>query len=72
MLDIVKNSTRFEWTDILSATSDDGNPFAKTSSTMYASRGMASSFKRSETKLTNTMNDWYDEIANMSAQKPAG
>jgi hypothetical protein len=63
MLDIIKNSTRYEWTDIISAASSDGNPFSTTIKTMYSSRGMASSYKRSETKLVNTLNDWYDELA---------
>lgn len=70
MLDIVKDSTRFEWTDVLAATSSDGNPFADARNTMYNSRGMASAFKRNETKLTNVMNDWYDEIAALSQNQP--
>jgi hypothetical protein len=66
MLDIVKNSTYYEWTDVISSATSDGNPFSTTRNTMYNSRGMASSFKRSENKLTNTMNDWYDDIAALS------
>lgn len=70
MLDIIKNSTRYEWTDVISGASSDGNPFSNTLSTMYNSRGMASSYKRSETKLTNTLSDWYDELSSVGSNTP--
>ncbi len=63
MLDIIKDSIRYEWTDIVQLGGDNG--ISKTVSAMFTSGNPQSTYDRQKNRLTNLLTDYYDEILDL-------
>ena len=62
MFDIVKNTGRYEWTDIMqvgAGANGTGKTIGDTLLAMYESRGIASTYKQSESRLTKALEEIY-------------
>ena len=68
MFDIVKATGRYEWTDIMqvgTGANGNGKTIGDTLLAMYESRGIASTYKQSETRLTKALEEIYNTVAGL-------
>ncbi len=68
MLDIVKQSGCYEWTDIMQVGKTDsggGKTIGDVLVDMYNSRGVASTYRQSATRLTKALDEMYNKIASL-------
>lgn len=73
MLDIVRDSIRYDWTDLAFTTTystdeynNEGNPISSTFQKMYDSGSPASMYERNKTRLNTIISDYYTTVAGLS------